>query len=374
MASALLEALESDDVYISEGAETPATASSTLVRNEKVGARKPRSQADSALGLQERGSVVVAPEDVWAGRRAACGALYSCSAGDLQGLPAAELSRLVDTLWRIERTTSCGSLEEDLEAMETQLREFEAAAEACAPVRFMGAMVVDLLVNLDVRAGWKRREREWAAATASKGAAWGAGDACIPSQVFPGLSVSPSPSSLFHIQLPLPTFSPPLSHPTTPHPIPPYPFPSRDSNSAPFPSGDWSAAAAGRAAKWRGGKGRAGWWWFVEASDWNALMRALHGSGDVEWSLVGCMCCGWQVLGQGPAWGSLSLCVLGLCGVGLWASQSAVGASCQSLLWGGFGWGEQGPLRLQQKRQSGGSAQQISSSSSRGPLFSLSLV
>ena len=25
------------------------------------------------------------------------------------------------------------------------------------------------------------------------------------------------------------------------------------------------------------------------------------------------------------AWGSLSLCVLGLCGVGLWASQSAVG-------------------------------------------------
>jgi hypothetical protein len=172
--------------------------------------------------------------------RAACGALYSCSAGDLQGLPAAALSRLVDTLWRIERTTSCGSLEEDLEAMETQLREFEAAAEACAPVRFMGAMVVDLLVNLDVRNDWKRREREWAAATASKGAAWGAGDACIPPQVFPGLSVSPSPLSLFHIQLPLPTFSPLLSHPITPHPIPPYPFPSRDSNSAPFPSGDWN--------------------------------------------------------------------------------------------------------------------------------------
>ena len=81
-----------------------------------------------------------------------------------------------------------------------------------------------------------------------------------------------------------------------------------------------------------------------------------------------------RVLGQGLAWGSLSLCVHGVCGVGLWASQSAVGASCQSLLWGGFGWGEQGPLRLQQKRQSGGSAQQISSSSSRGPLFSLSLV
>ena len=97
----------------------------------------------------------MAPEDVWAGRRAAGGALYSCSAGDLQGLPAAELSRLVDTLWRIERTTSCGSLEEDLEAMETQLREFEAAAEACAPVRFMGAIVVDLLVKLDVRNDWK---------------------------------------------------------------------------------------------------------------------------------------------------------------------------------------------------------------------------
>ena len=119
----------------------------------------------------------------------------------------------------------------------------------CAPMRFMGAVVADLLVNLDVRDRWKRREREWAAATASKGAAWGAGDACIPPQVFPGLSVSPSPLSLFHIQLPLPTFSPLLSHPTTPHPIPPYPFPSRDSNSAPFPSGDWSDAAAGNRRK-----------------------------------------------------------------------------------------------------------------------------
>ena len=59
MASALLGALESDDVYISEGAETPATASSTLVRNDKVGSRKPRSQADAALGLQEHESVVV---------------------------------------------------------------------------------------------------------------------------------------------------------------------------------------------------------------------------------------------------------------------------------------------------------------------------
>jgi hypothetical protein len=56
-------------------------------------------------------------------------------------------------------------------------------------------------------------------------------------------------------------------------------------------------------------------------------------------------------VGRVSALGSLSLCVHGVCGVGLWASQSAVGASCQSLLWGGFGWGEQGPLRLQQKRQ-----------------------
>ena len=56
--------------------------------------------------------------------------------------------------------------------METQLREFEAAAEACAPVRFMGAMVVDLLVKLDVRNDWKQSERERAATTASKGVAW----------------------------------------------------------------------------------------------------------------------------------------------------------------------------------------------------------
>mgnify|MGYP001172923110 CR=1 FL=1 len=282
MASALLEALESDDVYISEGAETPATASSTLVRNEKVGARKPRSQADSALGLQERGSVVVAPEDVWAGRRAACGALYSCSAGDLQGLPAAELSRLVDTLWRIERTTSCGSLEEDLEAMETQLREFEAAAEACAPVRFMGAMVVDLLVNLDVRAGWKRREREWAAATASKGAAWGAGDACIPSQVFPGLPVSPTPVPLHYIQPPLPSFYPSLSHPTSSHPTSPYPIPSCSTETVPFPSAQKQCslpdAVVGGAA-WQRAEGQTRWWWFISATAWNALMRALHGSG-----------------------------------------------------------------------------------------------
>lgn len=57
------------------------------------------------------------------------------------GVPAAALGRLVETLWRIERTTNCGSLEEDLEDLESQLREFEAASEACAPVRFMGSFV-----------------------------------------------------------------------------------------------------------------------------------------------------------------------------------------------------------------------------------------
>ena len=279
-----------------EGAEITATASSTLGNEmERTGSRKSRSQAGAEQGLQERSLSYAAPVDRAAGQRAAGEALYSCSPGDLQGygvqlvVLADAISQLTETWRRIDYTTSCGRLDEDLEDLETRLRAVEAAAEQCAPMRFMGAVVADLLVNLDVRDRWKRREREWAAATASKGAAWGAGDACIPSQVFPGLSVSPSPSSLFHIQLPLPSFSPPLSHPTTPHPIPPYPFPSRDSNSAPFPSGGWSDAAAGRAAKWRGGKGRAGWWWFVEASDWNALMRALHGSGDVEWSLVGCM-------------------------------------------------------------------------------------
>jgi hypothetical protein len=274
-----------------EGAETSATASSTLVENEQTGSRKLRSQAGAELGLQERSLFSAASADRAAGQLAAGEALYSCSPGDFQGcgVLAAAISQLVETLWRIERTTSCGRLDEDLEDLETQLRVVKAAAETCAPMRFMGAAVADFLVNIDVRNDWKRRERERVAATASKGAAWGAGDACIPPQVFPGLSVSPFPLSLFHIQLPLLTFSPLLSHPTTPHPIPPYPFPSRDSNSAPFPSGDWSDAAAGRAAKWRGGKGRAGWWWFVEASDWNALMRALHGSGDVEWSLVGCM-------------------------------------------------------------------------------------
>ena len=42
-------------------------------------------------------------------------------------------------------------------------------------------------------------------------------------------------------------------------------------------------------------------------------------------------------VGRVSALGSHSLCVHGVCGVGLWASQSAAGASCQSLLWGGFG-------------------------------------
>ena len=108
--------------------------------------------------------------------------------------------------------------------METQLREFEAAAEACAPVRFMGAMVVDLLVKLDVRNDWKRRERERAAATASKGAAWGAGDARIPPRVFPGLHVSPTPVPHHHIQPSLPSFYPSLSHPTSAHLTPPHPI------------------------------------------------------------------------------------------------------------------------------------------------------
>ena len=82
-----------------EGAETPATASSTLVRNEKVGARKPRSQADAALGLQERGSVCCGTGGCMrqGGERPA-GLCIRVQPGDLQGLPAAELSRLVDTL------------------------------------------------------------------------------------------------------------------------------------------------------------------------------------------------------------------------------------------------------------------------------------
>ena len=105
---------------------------------------------------------MVLPADRLAGQWAAGEALASCSVGGLQdlGVSAAALGRLVETLWRIERTTRCGSLEEGLEDLESQLREFEAASEACAPVRFMGAFVVDLLVRLDVRNDWKRRECE----------------------------------------------------------------------------------------------------------------------------------------------------------------------------------------------------------------------
>ena len=54
MASAPLGAHNGNEVYILEGAETAATASSTQVENEleQVGSRKSRSQAGAELGLQ----------------------------------------------------------------------------------------------------------------------------------------------------------------------------------------------------------------------------------------------------------------------------------------------------------------------------------
>ena len=267
-----------------EGAETSATASSTLVENEQTGSRKLRSQAGAELGLQERSLLSAASADRAAGQLAAGEALYSCSPGDLQGcgVLAAAISQLVETLWRIERTTSCGRLDEDLEDLETQLRVVKAAAETCAPMRFMGAVVADFLVNIDVRNDWKRRERERVAATASKGAAWGAGDACIPPQVFPGLPVSPTPVPLHYIQPPLPSFYPSLSHPTSPHPTSPYPIPSCSTETVPFPSAQKQCslpdAVVGGAA-WQRAEGQTRWWWFISATAWNALMRALHGSG-----------------------------------------------------------------------------------------------
>ena len=267
-----------------EGAETPATASSTLVENEQTGSRKLRSQAGAELGLQERSLFSAASADRAAGQLAAGEALYSCSPGDFQGcgVLAAAISQLVETLWRIERTTSCGRLDEDLEDFETQLRVVKAAAETCAPMRFMGAVVADFLVNIDVRNDWKRRERERVAATASKGAAWGAGDACIPPQVFPGLPVSPTPVPLHYIQPPLPSFYPSLSHPTSPHPTSPYPIPSCSTETVPFPSAQKQCslpdAVVGGAA-WQRAEGQTRWWWFISATAWNALMRALHGSG-----------------------------------------------------------------------------------------------
>ena len=267
-----------------EGAETSATASSTLVENEQTGSRKLRSQAGAELGLQERSLFSAASADRAAGQLAAGEALYSCSPGDLQGcgVLAAAISQLVETLWRIERTTSCGRLDEDLEDLETQLRVVKAAAETCAPMRFMGAVVADFLVNIDVRNDWKRRERERVAATASKGAAWGAGDACIPPQVFPGLPVSPTPVPLHYIQPPLPSFYPSLSHPTSPHPTSPYPIPSCSTETVPFPSAQKQCslpdAVVGGAA-WQRAEGQTRWWWFISATAWNALMRALHGSG-----------------------------------------------------------------------------------------------
>ena len=136
-----------------EGAETSATASSTLVENEQTGSRKLRSQAGAKLGLQERSLFSAASADQAAGQLlelAAGEALYSCSPGDFQGcgVLAAAISQLVETLWRIEKTTSCGRLDEDLEDLETQLRVVKAAAETCAPMRFMGAVVADFLVNI----------------------------------------------------------------------------------------------------------------------------------------------------------------------------------------------------------------------------------
>ena len=267
-----------------EGAETSATASSTLVENEQTGSRKLRSQAGAELGLQERSLFSAASADRAAGQLAAGEALYSCSLGDLQGcgILGDAILQLVETLWRIERTTCCGRLDEDLEDLETQLRVVKAAAETCAPMRFMGAVVADFLVNIDVRNDWKRRERERVAATASKGAAWGAGDACIPPQVFPGLPVSPTPVPLHYIQPPLPSFYPSLSHPTSPHPTSPYPIPSCSTETVPFPSAQKQCslpdAVVGGAA-WQRAEGQTRWWWFISATAWNALMRALHGSG-----------------------------------------------------------------------------------------------
>ena len=76
--------------------------------------------------------------------------------------------------------------------------------------------------------------------------------------------------------------------------------------------------------------------------------------------------------GQSPALGSLSLCVHGVCGVGLWASQSAVGP-CVRACYGGYRLG--GARASAAAAECGSSERQCTASSSgRGPLFSLSLV
>jgi hypothetical protein len=86
MASAPLGAYESDDVYILEGAEVAATASSTLENEmKKTGSRNSGSQAGAELGRQD--PVETAPADVWAGMQACCVALASCTLGELRGKP-----------------------------------------------------------------------------------------------------------------------------------------------------------------------------------------------------------------------------------------------------------------------------------------------
>ena len=189
---------------------------------EQVGLRKLKSQAGAELGPQEHQSSFAAPADgVAAGLLAACEALSSWTLGDLQGIgkPAAALARLVDTLWRLEETTSGWCLEEDLEDLEMRLCEFEAAAEVCTPVRFLRAVVVKILVNLDVRD--RRTERDRAAATASKGVVWGAGDACIPLQRRLSLVSLCRPSPYLSS-----TFNNPFPHSIPSYPIPPHLIPS----------------------------------------------------------------------------------------------------------------------------------------------------
>ena len=118
-----------------------ATASSTLGNEmERTGSRKLRSQAGAELGRQE--PVETALADDTAGMLACCVALASCPLGALRGVgvPGAALARLVASLQRLMNATSGWCLEEDLEDLETRLREFVAAAETRAPVRFMGAL------------------------------------------------------------------------------------------------------------------------------------------------------------------------------------------------------------------------------------------
>ena len=219
--------------------------------------------------------------------RALVEAVEACG-GAGYGVLLDAVGRTNKTLQRIDDTGWCRCLDVDLDELEPSLRDIEAVAPGRASaVKGLGEAIRGFVycLSVEMRDWFSHRQGEmaaevsvWEGSDLSEGnggcaMCWGrvAGDAGSPG-MHPTLPTEPA--------LVLPHVNPT-------HPIPPHPFMHHLSlahlSQDRYPFRDFDSLTTEqeiRSQKQLAAGGRGRLWWFFGASTWNALMRALHGSGD----------------------------------------------------------------------------------------------